>query len=215
MGRSLKKGPFVDPKLYRKVEKQNDVGNQGADQDVGSGLHDRARVCRPHVHGAQRQDAYEGVRDRRDGRAQAGRVRSDADVPRSRRQGQTITGGCDEAERVWRLRTQHGIRSNHRFARISPQGAALGGPDSGQVCRRGPGHVAVSAAPRRADAGEGASSSAWPTPKIAGRRTCSDLVVVDVRVDGGRCSSGCGRRRGEWSSIIKKRMSHIPSWLLE
>ncbi len=28
MGRSLKKGPFVDPKLYLKVEKQNDVGRK-------------------------------------------------------------------------------------------------------------------------------------------------------------------------------------------
>ncbi len=28
MGRSLKKGPFVDPKLYLKVEKQNDVGKK-------------------------------------------------------------------------------------------------------------------------------------------------------------------------------------------
>ena len=26
MGRSLKKGPFVDPKLYSKVEKQRDLG---------------------------------------------------------------------------------------------------------------------------------------------------------------------------------------------
>jgi small subunit ribosomal protein S19 len=26
MGRSLKKGPYVDPKLYHKVEKQNDTG---------------------------------------------------------------------------------------------------------------------------------------------------------------------------------------------
>ncbi len=28
MGRSLKKGPFVDPKLYQKVEKQNDEGDK-------------------------------------------------------------------------------------------------------------------------------------------------------------------------------------------
>ena len=28
MSRSLKKGPFVDPKLYLKVEKQNDVGKK-------------------------------------------------------------------------------------------------------------------------------------------------------------------------------------------
>jgi small subunit ribosomal protein S19 len=28
MGRSLKKGPFVDPKLYAKIEKQNAVGSK-------------------------------------------------------------------------------------------------------------------------------------------------------------------------------------------
>ena len=28
MGRSLKKGPFVDEKLYRKVERQNDAGTR-------------------------------------------------------------------------------------------------------------------------------------------------------------------------------------------
>ncbi len=28
MGRSLKKGPFVDPKLYAKIEKQNAAGSK-------------------------------------------------------------------------------------------------------------------------------------------------------------------------------------------
>ena len=28
MGRSLKKGPFVDPKLYKKVENQNESGRK-------------------------------------------------------------------------------------------------------------------------------------------------------------------------------------------
>ena len=28
MGRSLKKGPFVDPKLYIKVDKQNEAGSK-------------------------------------------------------------------------------------------------------------------------------------------------------------------------------------------
>lgn len=28
MGRSLKKGPYVDPKLYGKVERQNDAGRK-------------------------------------------------------------------------------------------------------------------------------------------------------------------------------------------
>ena len=44
MGRSLKKGPFVDRKLFHKVEKQNEGGRQATDQDLGPGLHDRARV---------------------------------------------------------------------------------------------------------------------------------------------------------------------------
>ncbi len=30
MGRSLKKGPFVDPKLYLKVERQNESGTKEA-----------------------------------------------------------------------------------------------------------------------------------------------------------------------------------------
>ncbi|MEN1681520.1 MAG: 30S ribosomal protein S19 [Planctomycetota bacterium] len=30
MSRSLKKGPYVDPKLYLKVEKQNDTGTKNA-----------------------------------------------------------------------------------------------------------------------------------------------------------------------------------------
>ena len=46
MSRSLKKGPFVDFKVYRKVQQQLRVGQQGSDQDVGSRLHDRAGVCR-------------------------------------------------------------------------------------------------------------------------------------------------------------------------
>jgi small subunit ribosomal protein S19 len=29
MGRSLKKGPFVDPKLYKKVQKQQSTGEHG------------------------------------------------------------------------------------------------------------------------------------------------------------------------------------------
>ena len=38
MGRSLKKGPFVDPKLYTKVEKQN---REGAKQPIKTW----ARAC--------------------------------------------------------------------------------------------------------------------------------------------------------------------------
>ena len=55
MRRSLKKGPFVDPKLLPEGRAAGCDGHQGADQDLGPGLHDRAGVRRPHVHGSQRQ----------------------------------------------------------------------------------------------------------------------------------------------------------------
>ena len=41
MGRSLKKGPFVDPKLYVKVQRQGQTGSARADSHLGSRLHDR------------------------------------------------------------------------------------------------------------------------------------------------------------------------------
>ena len=42
MGRSLKKGPYVDAKLFGKIEKLNDSGIKDADHDVGAGLHDHS-----------------------------------------------------------------------------------------------------------------------------------------------------------------------------
>ena len=74
MGRSLKKGPFVDEKLLAKVSQAGRRGHARPDQDVGAAMHDRAGVRRVHVHGPQRQAVQQGLRHRRHGRAQAGRV---------------------------------------------------------------------------------------------------------------------------------------------
>ncbi len=74
MSRSLEKGPFVDEKLYRKVERQGCHRAAHAHQDLGPRLHDRARVRRAHVPGAQRPALHRRVRDRGHGRSQARRV---------------------------------------------------------------------------------------------------------------------------------------------
>ena len=52
MGRSLKKGPFVDEKLFAKVMKQTDSGATRPDQDMGTPMHDSAGVCRFYIYGS-------------------------------------------------------------------------------------------------------------------------------------------------------------------
>ena len=136
--------------------------------------------------------APEGVRDRRHGRAQAGRVCADADLPRPRRQGARSEAVAVEQSRlpsvdsdrstIMAIQRNSSIRSDQR-----PQGAPAGGPDSRQACRRGARHPEVSAAARCAAAGKGAARAPWATPKIAEQPGSveSSLVVVDARVDGG------------------------------
>ena len=52
MGRSIKKGPYVDAKLLRKVMRQKDTRitfRERAYQDVGEGLHHSPGICLPYV----------------------------------------------------------------------------------------------------------------------------------------------------------------------
>ena len=56
MGRSLKKGPFVEPHLLEKIDKMNDVGREEADQDLVAPLDGDAGFRRPHLPGPQRQN---------------------------------------------------------------------------------------------------------------------------------------------------------------
>ena len=45
MPRSLKKGPFVDDHLQKKVDVQNDNGHQERHQDLVASLDDHRRTC--------------------------------------------------------------------------------------------------------------------------------------------------------------------------
>ena len=75
MPRSLKKGPFVDDHLLKKVDVANDKGSKSRHQDLVAPLDDHPRHARPHHRGARRPQARPGVRHRVDGRPQARRVR--------------------------------------------------------------------------------------------------------------------------------------------
>ena len=54
VGRSIKKGPYIDPKVQKKVDAANAKGQEGPDQDLGALVHRDARLCRAHLHGPQR-----------------------------------------------------------------------------------------------------------------------------------------------------------------
>ena len=72
MPRSLKKGPFVDDHLARKVEVQNSRGTKNVIKTWSRRSDDRARHDRPHDRCARRAQACAGVHHRDDGRSQAG-----------------------------------------------------------------------------------------------------------------------------------------------
>ncbi len=55
MGRSLKKGPFVDEKLLSKVAKQTSAGTRDAIKTWARRVHDRCRSSSVHLHGPQRE----------------------------------------------------------------------------------------------------------------------------------------------------------------
>ena len=92
MPRSLKKGPFVDDHLLKKVDDLNDQGREAGHQDVVAPLHDHPRHGRPHHRGPRRPQARARVHHRVDGRAQARRVRPDPHVPVPRRPGAEARG---------------------------------------------------------------------------------------------------------------------------
>jgi len=51
MGRSLKKGPFCDDHLMKKVEELNKANKKGRHQNVVAPFHDLSPVCRTYVCG--------------------------------------------------------------------------------------------------------------------------------------------------------------------
>jgi len=85
MARSVKKGPFIDRHLIKKVEDMNRQSQKKVVKDVVAPLDHPSRPGGAHVRGAQRAQVHPGVRDREHGRPQAGRVRSHPHVPRPHR----------------------------------------------------------------------------------------------------------------------------------
>ncbi len=100
MARSIKKGPFVDDHLSKKVGCGARDQRQAADQDLVAPLDDHARVRRAHDRRAQRQAAYPGLRVREHGRPQARRVRADAHLqgPFGRQEGRGAAAGEEVRE---------------------------------------------------------------------------------------------------------------------
>ena len=57
MSRSSKKGPFVDPKLMKRVEEMNDDAAEAHAQDLVALVHHLSRVRRPHDRRPRRPQA--------------------------------------------------------------------------------------------------------------------------------------------------------------
>ena len=152
MPRSLKKGPFVDDHLAKKVEVQNAKRDQERDQDLVASLDDRARHDRPHHRGARRPQARAGLRDRLDGGPQARGVRAHADLPGPHQGRPEVRAGAEPAadadkeaetdEQGQGLASQPpqgAARRPSRFVRHRATGPDL--PDQGPPGRRpGPRH---------------------------------------------------------------------------
>ena len=92
MGRSTKKGPFVDFKLFRKVQRQDEANSKEP-------IKTWARACTivPEfvghtfmVHDGRRHVKVFVTEDM--GRPQIGGVRAHADVPQPQRQGEALSG---------------------------------------------------------------------------------------------------------------------------
>ncbi len=81
MSRSQKKGPFVDERLFRRVKTLEADGRKEPLKTWSRSCTIIPEFVGHTFNGAQRKATCEGVRDRRHGRSQIGRVRSDADVP--------------------------------------------------------------------------------------------------------------------------------------
>ena len=103
MSRSTKKGPFIDPKLLKKVEAVQRDERAHGDPHLVARLDDHAGDGRPDDRRARRPPARAGLRDGEHGRPQAGRVRADAALPRphsaSRRRRRSAAGPTAAAGR--------------------------------------------------------------------------------------------------------------------
>ena len=133
MPRSLKKGPFIDGHLEKKVDAENDKGSHNviktwSRRSMIVPVDDRSHDRRP-----RRSQARAGVHHRRDGRAQARRVRAHPHLPRSRQGRPEGSSSMSTAERQRTsarrdslLGDQPGAFASARYVRITPHEGAPG-----------------------------------------------------------------------------------------
>ena len=149
MSRSVKKGPFVRGAAPRPRPGDEPTQREAGPQDLVSRERHLPGLRRSHGRRLQRQEAHPGLRDREHGRASAGRVRADADLPRARQAHRALDGAEVGARRASR-------RHRQVHPPLDAQDAARHPGDRGPPGRRGQRHPAVHAAGRGAGRREGA-----------------------------------------------------------
>ena len=81
MARSIKKGPFIDGHLQKKVEEAKKSGSKKSNQNVVPPEHNQPGIRGSDNRCTQRQETSACVRDREHGGSQARRIFSDTHVP--------------------------------------------------------------------------------------------------------------------------------------
>ena len=122
MARSLKKGPFVDPSLQRKVDASLAARLEAGDPHLVAALDDHARVRRAHVPRPQREAVRAGVRHREHGRPPARRVLAHAQVHRATRATKKVKLALAPSGRPDRVMKVSAFLKNYR---VSPRKARL------------------------------------------------------------------------------------------
>ena len=190
MARSVKKGPFIDEHLMKKVRRGAAHEVEEGHQDLVAPLDDHPRDGRPDVRRAQRPQVRPGVRHREHGRPQARRVRADAHVPRPLGRPQGGVGSELGARGPGASRskeTRHGTRSFETVPRVAPQGARGRGHGPRSLGRRRDVDPPPAEAQGGQDALEGARLGDRQRPENE-KADVEKLVVSKVFIDGGPVS---------------------------
>ena len=207
MGRSMKKGPFVEERLMKRIESMNTSGSKTHGQDLVADLDDLPGDGRPHDRRPRRPEAHPRVRDRADGRPQAGRVRADAALPRPfRRPPDAGEEGLvsDSGDH----RDTRSARPGQVGADVRPQGAARRGAHPRPQRARGAGGPRLHAPRRGPRDGEGAESAVANAEANHGLYG-EDLIVSAAYVDEGPTLKRWRARARGRVARIRKRTCHI------
>ncbi len=120
MSRSLKKGPFTDDHLVKKVEVMNTKPQKIRGENLVAPLDDHSGVHRAHACRAQRQEIHSGVRDGEHGGAQAGRIFAHPHLQGTRREVHRKGGEIKMAHDIPSL-----AKAEARYMHVSAQKARL------------------------------------------------------------------------------------------